>query len=101
MSDALSSYGVTGAELKSLLGSPQSYLERIDADRAQRIREHLTPAYKESFRIIFLVGAGLCAAAFVFAFFMMPQVELSRPDDEKLKEEGRKAYEEKKEDSRV
>ncbi|KAF4126489.1 to MFS drug transporter [Geosmithia morbida] len=96
VSDALSSDGISGTELDVLLGSPQRYLATLPSARAQQIRDDLTPAYKESFRIIFLVGAGLCSAAFVFSFFMMPQVELSRPDDEKLKEEGRKAQLEKK-----
>lgn len=62
---------------------------------ADRIRAVLTPAYRTGFRVIFLTGAALCALAFVIAFFMLPQVELSRPDDEKLREEGRRAYEEK------
>jgi predicted MFS family arabinose efflux permease len=50
----------------------------------------LIPAYKKGFRIIFLIGAGLAAFAFVLAFWLMPQVTLKRVDDEKLKEEGRK-----------
>ena len=54
------------------------------------------PAYRKGFRIIFIVGASLAALAFVLAFVLMPQVELYRPDDKKLQEEGRKAYEEKK-----
>lgn len=50
--------------------------------------------------MVFIVGAALCAFAFVIAFFMMPQIELSRPDDAKLKEEGKKAYDEKKKDKK-
>ncbi len=46
--------------------------------------------------MIFIVGASLAAFAFVLAFVLMPQVELSRPDDAKLKEEGKKADEEKR-----
>lgn len=56
------------------------------------MRSVLVPAYRQGFRVIFLVGASLAAFAFVIAWFMMPQVELSRPDDEKLKEEGRKEH---------
>ncbi|RDL35204.1 MFS general substrate transporter [Venustampulla echinocandica] len=51
-------------------------------------------AYKKGFRTVFLVGAGLAASAFVFAFFLLPQIELSRPDEEKLKAEGKKYDEE-------
>lgn len=83
-------------DVETLLGNPQTYLDTVPDDKAELIRSHLTPAYQDSFRVIFLVGAGLCAFAFVVAFFMMPQVELSRPDDAKLKEEGRRAQEEKR-----
>lgn len=81
---------------KTLLGNPQTYLNTVSEDEADRIREVLIPAYRKGFRIIFITGAALCALAFVIAFFMLPQLELSRPDDEKLREEGRKAYEDKK-----
>lgn len=46
--------------------------------------------------MIFLIGASVAALAFVLAFVLMPQVDLARPDDAKLKEEGRRAYEEKR-----
>lgn len=91
----LSSAGVGGVDVEVLLGNPQSYLDTVDEDRADVIRHHLTPAYQKAFRVVFLVGACLCAGAFVVGFFMMPQVELSRPDDAKLKEEGRRAQAEK------
>ena len=81
---------------KTLLSNPQMYLGTVSEAEANRIRGVLIPAYRKGFRIIFITGAALCALAFVIAFFMLPQVELSRPDDEKLREEGRKAYEEKK-----
>ena len=84
------------ADFKDLLSSPQSYLSTLPADEAQRIRSMLVPAYRQGFRVIFLVGASLAAFAFVIAWFMMPQVELRRPDDEKLKEEGRKEHAAKK-----
>ncbi|EGO61135.1 hypothetical protein NEUTE1DRAFT_76912 [Neurospora tetrasperma FGSC 2508] len=81
---------------KTLLSNPQMYLRTVSEAEADRIRGVLIPAYRKGFRIIFMTGAALCALAFVIAFFMLPQVELSRPDDEKLREEGRKAYEDKK-----
>lgn len=61
----------------------------LSDEEARRISAVLAPAYRRSFEIIFQVGAGLAAAGFVVAFFLMPHIELSRPDDEKLKEEGR------------
>ena len=87
---------IDGDTTETLLRSPQSYMGTVSEDEADRIRSILAPAYRKGFRVIFLVGAGLCALAFVVAFFMMPQVELSRPDDAKLKEEGRQAYKDKK-----
>lgn len=81
---------------KTLLGNPQEYLSEVSAEEADRIRAILFPAYRRGFRIIFLVGAALATLAFVLAFFLMPQIELSRPDDQKLKEEAQKAHDEKK-----
>ena len=74
----------------ALLKSPQAYLAgRTDLD-ADRVREVLIPAYRQGFRIIFLIGASLAALAFVLCFVLMPQVELDRPDDKQLKEDGKK-----------
>lgn len=49
----------------------------------------LIPAYRHGFRVVFVVGAALAAAAFAVAGWLMPQVELGRVDDEELKEEGK------------
>lgn len=48
------------------------------------------PAYQRGFRIVFIIGASLAALAFFLAVALMPQVELNRADDEKLKEEGKR-----------
>ncbi|KUJ13623.1 MFS general substrate transporter [Mollisia scopiformis] len=53
------------------------------------LKEEFIAAYKKGFRIVFLLGAGLAALAFIFAFALLPQLELSRPDEVKLKREGR------------
>ncbi|KAF3008254.1 hypothetical protein E8E14_000305 [Neopestalotiopsis sp. 37M] len=79
-----------------LLASPQDYLKTLSEGDATRIREMLLPVYRQSFEIIFWVGAGLAGLGFVVAFFLMPQLELNRPDDEKLKEEGRKGQQQEK-----
>lgn len=63
---------------------------------AERIRQTLTPAYRRGFRIVFLIGASLAALSFVVVLFLMPQVELDRPDDQKLKDEGKQWREEEK-----
>lgn len=62
----------------------------------EQIRASLALAYKEGFRIVFIVGASLNAAAFVAAWFLIPQVQLDRKDDAQLKEEGKKRDEEKR-----
>ncbi|OAQ70268.1 MFS drug transporter [Pochonia chlamydosporia 170] len=96
LAGAFSSLNLDGKEAKTLLSNPQEYLNEVSPEEAERIRAILLPAYRRGFRIIFIIGASLAAFAFVLAFFLMPQVELSRPDDQKLKEEAQRAYDEKK-----
>ncbi|KAG9254291.1 MFS general substrate transporter [Emericellopsis atlantica] len=90
LASSLSVLDISRDEVETLLSNPQSHLQDLPDNEAGRVRDIITPAYRRGFRIIFIVGAGLCALAFVVAWFMMPQVELSRPDDDKLKEEGRR-----------
>ncbi|KYK60052.1 MFS general substrate transporter [Drechmeria coniospora] len=92
----LSSLGLDKASAKMLLSNPQAYLERISADEAKRIQKILIPAYRQGFRTIFIVGASLAALAFILALFLMPQVELTKPDDARLKQEGKRADEERR-----
>lgn len=89
IASSISALDLDQSESRSLLSSPQSYLSRLSADDAKRIRSILIPAYKKGFRIIFVIGAALAASAFFLAFWLMPQVALRRDDDEKLKEEGK------------
>ncbi|KAI0160049.1 MFS general substrate transporter [Hypoxylon sp. FL1284] len=91
LASSLSALETDNQDFKDLVSSPQSYLSSLHPDDALRIRSVLVPAYRDGFRVIFIVGASLAAFAFVIAWLMMPQVELSRPDDEKLKKEGREA----------
>lgn len=53
------------------------------------MRSVLIPAYKQGFRIIFIIGGALSAFAFFLAVVLMPQVTLKREDDEKLKQEAK------------
>lgn len=96
LAGSFSSLNLDAKTAKMLLGNPQEYLSLVSADEADRIRSILLPAYRRGFRVIFISGASLAALAFVLAFFLMPQVELARPDDAKLKEEARRAHDEKK-----
>ncbi|RGP65848.1 hypothetical protein FSPOR_7109 [Fusarium sporotrichioides] len=96
LASSLSSLNLDNHESKTLLGNPQSILDTVSPNEAERIRSVLIPAYRQAFRIIFLIGAGAASLAFVLAFILMPQVNLTRPDDLRLKEEGRRVYEEKK-----
>ncbi|QLI63601.1 Efflux pump dotC [Metarhizium brunneum] len=96
LAGAFSSLNLDANAAKVLLSNPQEYLREVSPEEADRVRAILFPAYKRGFRIIFIIGASLAAFAFVLAFFLMPQVELSRPDDQKLKEEAQKAHDEKK-----
>lgn len=85
----IASLGLEDDESRKLLANPQQVLSSLPQVEAQRLRAAILPGYRRAFRIIFLVMAGLAAVAFFVAFFLMPQVELSRPDDAKLKEEAR------------
>ncbi|KAK2774707.1 hypothetical protein FQN53_003514 [Emmonsiellopsis sp. PD_33] len=87
---SLSTLNLTKSDTTALLRSPETYLSTLPAPEATRIRSILIPAYQTGFRIIFLIGAGLAAFAFVLSVFFMPQVALNRADDEALKAEGRK-----------
>ncbi|KAK1466427.1 MFS drug transporter [Colletotrichum cuscutae] len=75
----------------SLLSNPQQYLSSLSDEDAQRIRDVLAPAYQRSFKVIFELGSGLAAAGFFVAWVLMPHIDLARPDDHKLKEEGHQA----------
>lgn len=68
----------------------------LDRDEAEGIREELILAYRKGFRVVFIVGGALAALATVLVVLLMPQVPLDRPDDEKLKEEGRTGNEQNK-----
>jgi hypothetical protein len=68
------------------LASPNDYLASLSEEEAKGIRAVLVPAYRRSFRIIFIVCAAMAGTAFVLAWFLMPQVSLNRDrkvDDKK------------------
>ncbi|KAI1197785.1 major facilitator superfamily domain-containing protein [Nemania serpens] len=92
VASALSELSLSDEDEASLLSSPGTYVSSLPVSEADHVRSVLVPAYRHAFRVIFLLGSSLAAFAFVLAFFLMPQVELSRPDDEKLKEEGRRQH---------
>ncbi|KAK2812229.1 hypothetical protein FQN50_001587 [Emmonsiellopsis sp. PD_5] len=87
---SLSVLNLSKSDTTALLRSPETYLSTLSELEATRIRSVLIPAYQTGFRIIFIIGAGLAAFAFVLSVFFMPQVALNRADDEALKAEGRK-----------
>lgn len=91
---ALSSVtAVDQSDIQWLLNNPSRVLagavELQSTGVSLDLRDTFVSAYKKGFRIVFLIGASLAALAFVFAFFLLPQIELDRADDAKLKEEGR------------
>lgn len=96
MAHDLSSLGLDDETRMRLLHSPQTFLAQASPESAEQMRSVLVPAYRRGFRVVFIVGASLAAVAFVLALVLMPQVELSRPDDGQLKEAGRKMDEERR-----
>ncbi|KAK7222224.1 hypothetical protein V2G26_010227 [Clonostachys chloroleuca] len=87
--DSVDSLDLEAEPRNDLLRNPQQYLSKLSDVDAERIGAALAPAYQRSFKIIFQLGAGLAAFAFFVAVFLMPHIDLARPDDAKLKEEGR------------
>ncbi|KAJ0345529.1 hypothetical protein COL26b_009279 [Colletotrichum chrysophilum] len=99
LSASIAGLGLADDEARRLLANPQHVLSEMSQADADQARAVLLPGYRKAFRIIFLVMAGLASVAFFVAFFLMPQVELSRPDDKDLKDAARKTTEEKKAES--
>lgn len=92
---SLSSFRLSNAEVQLLLDSPDLFGQSREDLQIESVRMAVAVAYKNGFRIVFIVGGVLNAFAFVAAWFLMPHIELSRADDEKLKEEGRQWQAEK------
>lgn len=80
--------GLSNADILQLQNHPAVYLDSLSAARSEQIRQASLEAYQRGFRVVFIVNASLAAFAFVAAWVLMPQVELSRPDDAQLKQKG-------------
>jgi hypothetical protein len=91
---SISGFGLSEAAIQGVLDQPETALESLSN---QQVRAALVPAYQRGFRIVFLVCAALATLSTVLAFWLMPQIKLDREDDEKLKEEGRRAGKERSE----
>lgn len=87
---SLAPYGLSRSDVQLLLNSPDRFRVSYGDQRTDIMQVALSAAYQKGFKIVFIVGAVLNAGAFFAAWFLMPQVELARPDDERLKEEGRR-----------
>ncbi|KAF1918857.1 major facilitator superfamily domain-containing protein [Ampelomyces quisqualis] len=99
ISATLKPHGLSGPDIQVLINSPGIFHDKFGDERTQSIRADLSSAYAKGFRIVFIVTAGLNTLAFFAAWFLMPQVELDRKDDAKLKEEGQKRHEARQERS--
>lgn len=92
----LTPHGLEQAAIQLLLNSPAQFRARFGDEVTESVRLDLASAYRKGFRIIFIVCASLNALAFIAAWFLMPQIELNRDDDQKLKEEAKKRLAEKR-----
>lgn len=97
MTDAFSSAGIDVALGRKIISNPEEYFAGVSTQEAEWLKGIILPAYRKGFRTIFLVGSALAAVAFFVALFLMPQVELTRPDDAKLKAEAKLEADKKKE----
>ena len=95
MRSILRAYNLSQSDFKQLLSEPDDFIDsHFSGAGAQSIRSQLTCAYLKGFRVVFIIGAALAALSMLIVVFFMPQVDLDRPDDEKLKLEGKKTREE-------
>lgn len=88
--NSITSLNIDPNETVIILKSPEAYFSSHSGPETDQIQQAIIPAYRKGFRTIFLIGAALAAVAFVVAFFLMPQIDLDRPDDQKLKDEGKR-----------
>ncbi|KAK3936025.1 multidrug resistance protein fnx1 [Diplogelasinospora grovesii] len=92
----LNNLGLSETIIRQILDEPESVSELALPEGTGELVAAVTAGYQTGFRIVFYVGAGLSTLGFVISWFLMPQIDLDRPDDAKLKEEGRRAEEERK-----
>lgn len=89
----LADFGVPESSFKKLLNQPTEFIDsNFDDDEGERIRAALIVAYRRGFRTVFILCAALAAFSTLVVISLMPQVNLDRPDDEKLKQEGKEAF---------
>ena len=50
------------------------------------MRTALSGAYRDGFRLLFILNAALAALAFMLAWFLLPQLELKQPVEKEAKE---------------
>jgi hypothetical protein len=92
----LKPHGLSKLAIQLLINSPDRFRDAYGGERTDSIRADLASAYADGFRIIFIVTAVLNALAFIAAWFLMPQIELVKEDDARLKEEGKKRHAEER-----
>lgn len=99
VASSLNTQELSRPDVQLLLNSPGIFREAFGEQRTEMARIALASAYRDGFKIIFIVGAALNAFSFFLAWFLMPQVALERKDDDQLKAEGQKRHAEKRVDS--
>lgn len=97
MTNSFASAGIDAALGRKIISNPEQYFSGVSTEEADRLKGIILPAYRQGFRTIFLVGSALAAVAFFVALFLMPQVELARPDDAKLKAKAKLEADKKRE----
>ncbi|KAF7512343.1 hypothetical protein GJ744_001911 [Endocarpon pusillum] len=78
--------GLSTAEIAVMIYSPSYLISGPETGSATR--ELFLRGYLRGFRFVFLTGAGLAVLAFCVAFFLVPELDLKREDDQRLKREG-------------
>lgn len=89
----LADFSLPRSSLQELLNQPNDFIDaNFSGSESEAIRASLIVAYRRGFRTVFVLCASLAALSTLVVVFLMPQVELDRPDDQKLKQEGKDAF---------
>ena len=67
---------LTPDDISTILDDPSSASAKNLSSANADVAPAVLAAYKRGFRIVFLVSSALAALAFVFAVFLMPQIEI-------------------------
>ncbi|KAG9233285.1 major facilitator superfamily domain-containing protein [Amylocarpus encephaloides] len=82
-------FNLENEDILKIMNDPEKFISELAPDSGDEVRRASILAYQQAFRVIFLVGAALAVVAVFVALVLMPQIDLAREDDDKLREEAK------------